>query len=56
VYDLALTNTLQTGHITCDNASNNSTMMQEVATRLRAATGKKYKWRKRKMKYVYGDL
>jgi hypothetical protein len=38
------------GHITCDNASNNSTMMEELAARLKAATGKKYKWYKRKIK------
>ena len=31
VCDLALTDGLQTGHITCDNTSNNSIMMQEVA-------------------------
>ncbi|KAF8801389.1 hypothetical protein BYT27DRAFT_7115084, partial [Phlegmacium glaucopus] len=37
------------GHIICNNASNNSTMMQELASRLRAATGKNYNWRKRKI-------
>lgn len=39
----------KTGHITCDNASNNTTMMQELATRLKAATGEEYKWRKMKI-------
>ncbi|KAN0118456.1 hypothetical protein V8E52_005186 [Russula decolorans] len=37
------------GHVTCDNASNNSTMMEEFAARLKASTGKKYKWRKQKI-------
>ncbi|KAF8805384.1 hypothetical protein BYT27DRAFT_7105129, partial [Phlegmacium glaucopus] len=36
------------GHITCDNASNNSTMMQELAWRLRATTGKNYNWQRGK--------
>ena len=46
----ALTNTLQIGHVTCDNASNNLTMMQELAVHLTRATGKKYNWRKQKIK------
>lgn len=37
------------GHITCNNASNNPTMMKEFAARLKTATGRKYKWRKRKI-------
>ncbi|KAN0105148.1 hypothetical protein V8E52_011310 [Russula decolorans] len=37
------------GHVTCDNASNNSTMMEEFAARLKASTGKKYKWCKQKI-------
>jgi hypothetical protein len=40
------------GHITCDNASNNSTMMRELAARLKISTGKKYHWRKQKVKFV----
>jgi hypothetical protein len=43
-------NTIQAGHVTCDNASNNLTMMREVAIWLKAATGKKYDWRARKIK------
>lgn len=43
---------LQIGHITGDNASNNLTMVQELAKRLKAATGKTYNWRARKIKYV----
>jgi hypothetical protein len=38
------------GHVTCDNASNNFTMMEELATQLKASMGKKYRWRKRKIK------
>jgi hypothetical protein len=52
MYKFALISTIQIGHITCDNASNNSTMLQEVAARIKIATGKPYKWRKRKIKYV----
>ena len=44
--------TSKIGHVTCDNASNNSTMMEEFAARLMASTGKRYKWRKRKIKSV----
>ena len=40
------------GHITCDNASNNPTMMKEFAAQLKATTGKRYNWKKRKIKYV----
>jgi hypothetical protein len=56
VCDLALTDRLQIGHITCDNASSNSTMMQEVAACLRAATGRKYNWRKWKIKWVFCNV
>ena len=31
-------------------------MMQEVAVRLKATTGKKYKWRKMKIKLVFSDV
>ena len=41
---------LQLGHITCDNASNNGTMMQELANRIKHATKKKYDHKKRKIK------
>ncbi|KAG6859264.1 hypothetical protein C0993_004566, partial [Termitomyces sp. T159_Od127] len=37
------------GHITCDNASNNSTMIQEFARRLKDAFGKDFQWKKRKI-------
>ncbi len=40
------------GHVTCDNTSNNSTMMEEFSARLKASTGKKYKWGNRKIKSV----
>jgi hypothetical protein len=39
-------------HITCDNASNNLTMMRELAVHLKISTGKKYHWRKRKVKFI----
>ena len=45
-----LSSTVKVGHVTCDNASNNSTMMKEFAARLKTNTGKKYNWRKRKIK------
>ena len=41
------------GHITCDNASNNLTTMKELAARLKISMGKKYHWRKRKVKYIH---
>jgi hypothetical protein len=44
--------TIKVGHIMCDNASNNSTMMKELAVRLKNSTGKKYDWKKRKIKFV----
>ena len=40
------------GHVTCDNASNNPTMMKELAAHLKTAMGKKYSWKKRKIKCV----
>jgi len=40
------------GHITYDNAGNNLTMMKELAVRLEMTTGKKYNWKKRKIKCV----
>ena len=43
---------IKVGHVTCDNASNNSTMMKELAVRLKISTGKKYYWKKRKIKFV----
>jgi hypothetical protein len=43
---------VKVGHVTCDNASNNLTMMKEMAVRLKASTGKKYDWKKRKIKFV----
>jgi hypothetical protein len=44
--------TMKVGHVTCDNASNNSTMMKEFAARLKITTGNKYDWKKRKIKFV----
>ena len=43
---------MKVGHVTCDNASNNSTMMKEFAARLKITTGNKYDWKKRKIKFV----
>jgi len=40
------------GHVTCDNVSNNSTMLKEFAARLQAITGNEYNWKMRKIKYV----
>src|SRR5882757_3054623 len=45
-----LSSAAKVGHVTCDNASNNSTMMKEFSAQLKTATGKKYNWRKRKIK------
>lgn len=47
---VALTDQLQIGHITCDNASNNSTMMEEVAALLKDATGREYNGKEWKIK------
>jgi hypothetical protein len=49
---LYLSSAVKVGHITCDNASNNSTMMKELAARLNTSTGKTYHWKKRKIKFV----
>ena len=43
---------IKVGHITCNNASNNSTMMNELAMRLKNSTGEIYYWRKQKIKFV----
>jgi hypothetical protein len=43
---------MKIGHVTCDNASNNTTMMKEFAARLLLATRKEYDWERRKIKYV----
>lgn len=43
---------VKVGHVTCDNASNNKTMMKALAVCLRTATGKGYDSKKRKIKYV----
>lgn len=40
------------GHITCDNASNNFTIMEEFSAWLKALTGKRYKWHKQKVKWA----
>jgi hypothetical protein len=54
IYKLSscLTSTSQVGHVTCDNASNNLTMLRELAMHIDAATEKKYKWQQKKIKYV----
>ncbi|KAF8218905.1 hypothetical protein L208DRAFT_1345764 [Tricholoma matsutake] len=44
-----LSSTTKVGHVTCDNASNNPTMMKESAVQLKTTMGKKYNWRKRKI-------
>jgi hypothetical protein len=44
-------NPLKVGHVTCDNASNNVTMMKEFAARLKT-TDKEYNWKRRKIKCV----
>ena len=41
------------GHITCDNASNNVTMMKEFAACLKTSTKKEYNWKERKIKFVF---
>ena len=46
----ALAVTMKVGHVTCDNASNNTTMMKELAACLKITTLKKYDWKKRKIK------
>ncbi|KAF8239860.1 hypothetical protein L208DRAFT_1235677 [Tricholoma matsutake] len=43
---------MKVGHITCDNANNNLTMMKEFAAQLKTTTGKKYNWRKRKINFL----
>ncbi len=43
---------MKVGHVTCDNASNNGTMMKEFAVKLKTTTGKTYNWKKRKIKCV----
>ena len=45
---------IKVGHITCNNTSNNSTMMNELAMRLKntSSTGKIYYWRKWKIKFI----
>jgi hypothetical protein len=43
---------IKVGHVTCDNTSNNPTMMKEFVACLKATTGKKYNWKKRKIKFV----
>jgi hypothetical protein len=44
---------MKVGHVTCDNTSNNTTMMKELSARLKIATGKKYVWKKRKIKCMH---
>jgi hypothetical protein len=47
---LCLSSTVKVGHVICNNASNNPTMMKKFAARLETTTGKKYNWKKRKIK------
>lgn len=50
---LYLPSVTKVGHVTCDNASNNTTMIKEFITRLRITMGKKYNWKKRKIKCIH---
>src|SRR5216684_2261128 len=45
---------VKVGHVTCDNTSNNSTMLKELAARLKSITGKPYNWKNRKIKCIIG--
>lgn len=44
---------LQLGHVTCDNAANNGTTLQEFARLYEAKYNKEFPWRQRKIKYVF---
>lgn len=37
---------VQIGHVMCDNAKNNRTMLQEFANQVKKATGRNYPWQK----------
>ena len=50
---LIFASNLKVGHITCDNASNNVTMMKELATHLKSSTKKEYNWKERKIRFVF---
>jgi hypothetical protein len=44
------------GHVTCDNARNNGTMLKEMAARLKVTTGKSFDWKQRRIKYVLNEI
>jgi len=45
-------NSSKIGHITCDNASNNGTMMKEWAFRYRQKTGRVFDIKQRHIRYA----
>ena len=45
-------NLYQVGHVTCDNASNNNTMLQEFASRVEAGVQRTWIPKKRRIRYV----
>jgi hypothetical protein len=46
-----LTNLLQVGHITCDNAKNNDTMLEEFRRCYEAKTGDQFDTKRRQIRY-----
>ena len=48
-----LANLLQVGHITCDNAKNNDTMLEEFARCYQAKTGRRFDIKRRQIRYVF---
>ena len=48
-----LANLLQVGHITCDNAKNNNTMLEEFACCYQAKTGWRFDIKRRQIRYVF---
>jgi hypothetical protein len=44
---------MQIGHITCDNAANNNTMMAEFALRYQSKTGREFNVKRRHIRYDY---
>lgn len=51
-YLLPPTKYFQIGHITCDNACNNNTMLKEFAGRFQKKTGRRFDTRKRHIRSV----
>jgi hypothetical protein len=50
--NLGLTTSSKIGHITCDNASNNNTMMKEFARCYKVKTGQDFDVKKRHIRYA----